>query len=58
MTEGRGFIKMVEGHGFNINDIYRFESDGTNYYVYEGLCDNRKTKWITKTVWDYKIKFV
>ena len=34
-----------------IHDIYRFEE----YYVYEGLCDGRETKWITKNKWDYKI---
>jgi hypothetical protein len=41
--------------GMEIKDIYRFESDGVNYYVYEGLCDNRETKWITTSEWDYKI---
>jgi hypothetical protein len=39
-----------------INDIYRFEGNGVNYYIYEGLWDNKKTKWITKTKWDYEIR--
>ena len=42
-------------NGAKINDVYRFESDGVNYYVYEGLCNDRLTKWITKSEWDYKI---
>ena len=46
----------MENNGIIINDNYRFNNDGVNYYVYEGLCDNRETKWITKTEWDYKIK--
>lgn len=41
-----------------ITDKYRFESDGINYYVYEGLCDNRETKWITNSKWDYKISII
>ncbi len=40
-----------------IHDSYNFKNDGTLYYVYEGLCDGRQTKWITKTKWDFKIKF-
>ena len=38
-----------------INDTYRFKQDNINYYVYEGLCDGRETKWITKTRWNKKI---
>lgn len=26
-----------------------------NFYVYEGLCDNIPTKWITRNKWDKKI---
>ena len=40
-----------------ITDTYRIKQMGDNviYYVYEGLCDNRETRWITKNKWDYKI---
>ena len=47
---------MTQHDGIEINDVYRFKSAcDLDYYVYEGLCGNRKTKWITKTEWDYKI---
>jgi hypothetical protein len=41
--------------GMEINDAYRFNVKGVNCYVYEGLCDNIPTKWITKSNWDFKI---
>jgi len=39
----------------DIQDVYRFKHDCISYYVYEGTCDGRDTKWITKTEWDYTI---
>ena len=35
-------------NGMEINDIYRFENNGVNYYVYEGLCDNKKPNGLRK----------
>lgn len=49
-------LPVSHNNGMKIEDIYRFKYDNVNYYVYEGLCNNIKTKWITKTKWDYKIK--
>ena len=48
-------VPVNHNNGIKIHDTYRFKSDDVNYYVYEGLCDNIKTKWITKNKWDYKI---
>ena len=35
----------------------KYEIDISGYkFVYVGLCDNIKTKWVTKSEWDFKIK--
>lgn len=44
---------MVFNPCMEFTDIFRYENDGVNYHVYEGLCDERPTKWITKTKWDF-----
>lgn len=38
-----------------INDIYKINIEGVWHFVYEGTCDGIKTKWITKSKWDFKI---
>ena len=43
--------KKEKQEGVVIKDAYRFRI----YYVYEGLCNGRETKWITFSPWDYKI---
>lgn len=35
----------------DIQKVYKFN----NYYVYEGLCNNIDTKWITTNKWDKHI---
>lgn len=42
-------LPVSHNNGMKIQDIYRFKCDNVNYYVYEGLCNNIKTKRITKT---------
>ena len=39
-----------------ISDTYQIKIENQLYYVYEGKCDNIKTKWLCTTEWDYKIK--
>lgn len=39
-----------------INNVYKCNILGTPHLVYEGVCNNKNTKWITKQIWDYKIK--
>ena len=40
----------------DITDTYLIKIEGITHYVYEGICDKKPTKWITKTKWDGKIK--
>tara|TARA_Y100000389_G_scaffold130019_1_gene127435 strand:- start:298 stop:657 length:360 start_codon:yes stop_codon:yes gene_type:complete len=37
--------KMVD-----IQTKYTVEHNGENYFVYSGTCDNKRTKWITRTM--------
>ncbi len=37
-----------------IEDCYQIRKNGFKY-VYQGLCDGRPTKWVTKSKWDFKI---
>jgi hypothetical protein len=38
-----------------IEKVYKINNNKFKF-VYSGLCDNIKTKWITKSEWDFKIK--
>ena len=40
-----------------INNIYTKNINDTILYIYVGLCNNKLTKWITQSVWDYKLRF-
>jgi hypothetical protein len=37
-----------------IEDVYKINNHSFSY-VYSGLCDGIKTKWITKSKWDFTI---
>jgi len=39
----------------DIKDKYIIIKNEKLNYIYEGLCNERQTKWITKSNWDYKI---
>jgi hypothetical protein len=36
----------------SINDTYQIKIETQLYYVYEGLCDDIPTKWLTTTEWN------
>jgi hypothetical protein len=38
-----------------VNQFYNKVKDGKKYFVYQGSCDSRPTKWITRSKWDGKI---
>lgn len=40
-----------------ISKSYRFNMNGDFMWVYEGLCDNKPTKWLTYDKWDYLMKY-
>ena len=39
----------------DITRTYTKESNGQTYYVYDGVCDNIPTKWITQSEWEFGI---
>ena len=39
----------------DINGPYTIKIEKIPHFLYEGICNDVPTKWITKTKWDYKI---
>lgn len=38
-----------------IHDVKKKKIDGKQMYIYDGIYDDKRTKWITKTQWDFKL---
>ncbi len=39
----------------NIESAHTVERGGETFFVYSGTCDNKATKWITRSKWDFKL---